>query len=49
MTGGWHDPRVPAAADCVLRHVLERRAAETPDKLFAVFADGTTWTYLQTL
>ena len=49
MTRGWHDPRVPASADCVLRHVLERRTAETPDKLFAIFADGTTWTYRQTL
>jgi crotonobetaine/carnitine-CoA ligase len=32
-----------------LRPVLERRAAETPDKVFARFADGTQWTYRQTL
>ena len=24
---GWHDPRVPADVDCVLRPLLERRAA----------------------
>ena len=49
MTRTWHDPLIPAPADCVLRLVLERRAAETPGKVFAVFADGTTWTYRQTL
>src|SRR5678815_2722975 len=41
----WHDPRVPADVDCVLRPLLERRAAETPDKVFALFADGSAWTY----
>jgi crotonobetaine/carnitine-CoA ligase len=32
----------------VLRPLLERRAAETPEKVFARFADGTTWTYAET-
>ena len=45
MAKAWHDPRVPAAVDCVLRPLLERRAAETPDKVFALFADGSAWTY----
>ena len=45
MAKAWRDPRVPAAVDCVLRPLLERRAAETPDKLFARFADGSAWTY----
>ena len=49
MTRTWHDTRIPAPEACVLRLVLERRAAETPDKVFAIFADGTRWTYRQTL
>jgi carnitine-CoA ligase len=44
----WYDPRVPAPEDCVLRPLLERRAAETPDRVFARFADEGTWTYRQT-
>lgn len=39
------DPRMPRVEDCVLRPLLERRARETPDKVFAVFADGARWTY----
>jgi len=49
MSRTWHDKRVPASEDCVLREVLERRAAQTPDKIFAIFADGMRWTYRQTL
>ncbi|HEX2888383.1 AMP-binding protein, partial [Vineibacter terrae] len=49
MPTAWHDPRVPAPEDCVLRPLLERRAAATPDKVFIRFADGSTWTYRQTL
>ena len=45
MTDAWRDPRVPADDACVLRPLLERRAAETPGKVFARFADGTEWTY----
>jgi crotonobetaine/carnitine-CoA ligase len=48
MTETWSDKRVPAADICVLRPLLERRAAETPDKVFVRFADGTEWTYRQT-
>ncbi|HJQ55667.1 MAG TPA: AMP-binding protein, partial [Vineibacter sp.] len=49
MPKTWHDPRVPAPEACVLRPLLERRAADTPDKVFIRFADGSEWTYRQTL
>lgn len=48
MAKSWYDPRVPAAEVCVLRPVLERHAAATPEKLFARFADGTSWSYRET-
>ncbi len=41
--------QVPAREDCVLPLLLERRAGEQPDRDFAVFEDGTEWTYAQTL
>ena len=41
------DPRMPAPEDCVLRPLLDRRARETPDKVFAVFEDGESWTYAE--
>ena len=43
------DPRMPAAEDCIQRHLLERHAATQPDKVFAVWPDGSTWTYSETL
>ncbi|MFO1084237.1 MAG: AMP-binding protein [Reyranellaceae bacterium] len=49
MSKSWSDPRVPPAEQCVLRPLLDRHAAATPDKVFARFADGTEWTYRQTL
>ena len=45
----WTSPEIPDRTDCVLRYVLERRAAETPDKVFILFEDGSTWTYADTL
>ncbi len=48
MSRSWFDPRVPDADRCVLRPLLDRYAAATPDKVFARFADGTEWTYRQT-
>ena len=40
------DPRIPAPEDCVLRPLLDRRARETPDKVFVRFAaTGEEWTY----
>src|SRR4051794_9064815 len=38
---------LPAAIDCVLRDLLDRRAANQPDDVFAVFADGSTWTHAE--
>lgn len=43
------DPRMPAPAECVQRYLLERHAAEQPDKVFAVWPDGDSWTYAETL
>jgi crotonobetaine/carnitine-CoA ligase len=48
MSPPWFDPRVPEADRCVLRTLLDRHAAQTPDKVFARFADGSEWTYRQT-
>jgi carnitine-CoA ligase len=49
MATPWHDPRVPAPQDCVLRPMLEKYVALHPGKVFARFADGSEWTYAQTL
>jgi crotonobetaine/carnitine-CoA ligase len=43
------DARMPKPEECVQRLMLERWAAAQPDKVFAVFADGSEWTYRQTL
>jgi crotonobetaine/carnitine-CoA ligase len=42
------DPRMPAADDCVLPRILARHAAATPERVFAIFGDGETWSYAQT-
>lgn len=42
------DHRIPATDDCVLRYLLEKRAALTPDRPYAVFGDGEVWTYSRT-
>lgn len=39
------DQRVPARELCVTRYVLQRWAQETPNKTFAVFEDGESWSY----
>ena len=38
-------PRTPAAEECAVRPVLDRLAAATPSKIFALFDDGTAWSY----
>lgn len=43
------DPRMPPLDQVVLRDVLEKHAKEHPDKVFAVFDDGTTWLYREAL
>ena len=40
---------MPPHEDVVLRHLLERNAAEAPDEVFVTFEDGTTWTRAQAL
>jgi crotonobetaine/carnitine-CoA ligase len=42
------DPRMPPLDHCVLRPLLERRARETPGKIFALFENGEQWTYART-
>jgi carnitine-CoA ligase len=39
------DPRIPPSSDCVLRYLLDKRAAASPDKTFVIFEDGTEWSY----
>jgi len=47
---GWALPdRLPEAAECTVRPLLERWARETPDKPFALFEDGRQWTYAEAL
>ena len=42
----WYDRRIPAPEECVLQPLLDRRARESPDKVFVKFADsGATWSY----
>ena len=48
MAASHSDPRIPAAERCVLRALLDRLAAQTPDKTFCVFEDGTEWSYART-
>jgi crotonobetaine/carnitine-CoA ligase len=39
------DPRIPNRNECVLRYLLDRWAAERPDKAHAVFEDGESWNF----
>ena len=41
----FSDPRIPPRDRCVLRHILDRLADETPDRTFVWFEDGETWSY----
>jgi len=43
----WFDPAVPAPGDCVLKPMLDARAARHPERRFALFEDGSSWTYAQ--
>jgi crotonobetaine/carnitine-CoA ligase len=40
---------VPPRESIVLRYVLERHASSHPEKTFALFPDGSRWTYRQTV
>ena len=48
MAASHGDPRIPTAERCVLRDLLDRLAAATPDKTFCVFEDGSEWSYART-
>ncbi len=45
MRPPWFDPAIPAREDCVLKSMLETRAARHPQRRLALFEDGSTWTY----
>jgi crotonobetaine/carnitine-CoA ligase len=41
----WFDPAIPAREDCVLKAMLDARAARHPGRRLALFEDGSAWTY----
>lgn len=43
------EPRLPTREECVVRELLLRRAAETPDAGFMQFEGGERWTYAEAL
>jgi len=43
----WFDAAVPPPQDCILKTMLDERWARHPDRRFALFEDGTSWTYAQ--
>lgn len=43
----WFDSAVPAREDCVLKAMLDDRAARFPERRFALFEDGSSWTYAE--
>ena len=45
----WFDSGIPAREDCVLKYMLDMRAARHPDRQIALFEDGSSWTYAQCL
>ncbi|MFC5342624.1 AMP-binding protein [Brevundimonas staleyi] len=44
----WFDPAPPSAEDCVIPRLIDRYAAEMPDKVFIRFETGETWTWAET-
>lgn len=44
----WFDPRPPTADECVIPRLIQRYAAETPDKTFIRYETGETWTWAET-
>lgn len=41
------DPRVPPRETCVVRDLIDRWAALQPDQTYAVFEDGSRWSYAE--
>lgn len=44
----WFNPAPPTAEQCVIPRLIDRYAAETPDKLFIRFETGEAWTWAET-
>ncbi|GAB4141779.1 MAG: ATP-dependent acyl-CoA ligase [Sphingomonadales bacterium] len=40
-----HDPRIPPRERCVLRYVMDHWAQQRGDQTYAIFADGSRWSY----
>jgi crotonobetaine/carnitine-CoA ligase len=40
-----YDPRIPALDQCVVGPAIDRHAHEQPDKVFALFSGGESWTF----
>jgi len=45
----WVSSNLPDRDASVLRHILESRARDMPERVYARFEDGSSWTYAQTL
>lgn len=45
----WAEGASLSRGQAVLRSMLDDRASETPDRIFARFEDGSHWTYAETL
>ena len=43
----WFDPSMPPREACVLKHMLDRLAAEHPERRVALFEDDVEWTYAE--
>jgi crotonobetaine/carnitine-CoA ligase len=43
----WFDPRMPRREDCVLKAILDDRAARIPGQRLALFEDGTEWQWAE--
>lgn len=49
MNWSWVSPELPAREASVLRHILDTRAANSPDQPYVQFENGNSWTYAETL
>ncbi len=48
VSAAFADPRIPPRDQCVLRHLLDRLAADAPDSPFAWFDGDETWSFART-
>jgi carnitine-CoA ligase len=47
MATELYDPRIPPRESCIVSEAIDRWARDNPDKVFVLFADGTSWTFHQ--